>query len=152
MFTSSYTAESNCQKINRFFVEQISQLETPIIDERPNCVSVGPYRVVTNSKIYETWQGRTRLGEFHRRSWGVGYVLSLYRGDRRISASLLDANKQYIKLDEEKYIYNYHINKCLQRNDRDKEILLKNRLSRVESEMVGLDLKVNTILKNIHIG
>lgn len=152
MSTSNYTAESNYQKINRFFVEQIQQLETPIIDDRPNCVSVGPYRVITNSKIYEVWRSRTHLYNFNRRSWGVGYALCLYRGDNRVAGRLIEYNKQYAKLDEERYIYNHHIQNSVKRGEHNRVDMLEHRLSRVEGEIVGLEARVETVLKNIHIG
>jgi hypothetical protein len=152
MSTSNYTAESNYQKINRFFVEQIQQLETPIIDDRPNCVSVGPYRVITNGKIYEIWRSRSYLYDFYRRSWGVGYALCLYRGDNRVAAQLIEFNKQYVKLDEERYIYKHHISNSLKRQDYDRAEMLECRLSRVDSELFGLEKQVETVLKNIHIG
>lgn len=152
MSMSNYTEERNYQKINKFFVEQIPQLESPIIDARPNCVSIGPYRVITNGKIYEAWRGRTHLYNFHQRSWAVGYALSLYKGDNQVSAHLIDANKQYAKLDEERYVYTYHINNCQKRNDLVRQITLENRLSRVASEIIGLEQRTETILKNIHIG
>jgi len=152
MSTSNYTAESNYQKINRFFVEQIQQLETPIIDDRPNCVSVGPYRVITNSKIYEVWRSRTHLYNFNRRSWGVGYALCLYRGENQIAAQLIDFNKQYAKLDEERYIYNHHINNSKKRQEYDRVAMFENRLSRVDGELLGLERRIETVLKNIHIG
>ena len=152
MSTSNYIEESNYQKINRFFIEQIPQLESPIIDARPNCVSVGPYRIITNGEIYEVWRSRTHLYDFYRRSWAVGYALSLYKGDNRVTAQLIEANKQYAKLDEERYIYNHHINNCRKRNDSDRELMLENRLSRVDSEIFGLEQRIETVLKNIHIG
>lgn len=152
MSTSNYTAESNYQKINRFFVEQIQQLETPIIDDRPNCVSIGPYRVITNAKIYEVWRGRSHLYDFHRRSWGVGYALCLYRGETRIAGQLIEFNKQYAKLDEERYIYKHHIINSLKRQEYDRAEMLECRLSRVDSELFGLEKQVETVLKNIHIG
>lgn len=152
MSTSSYTAESNYQKINRFFVEQIPQLQTPVIDDRPNCVSVGPYRVITNSKIYEVWRSRTHLYDFYRRSWAVGYALSLYRGDNRVATQLIDFNSQYARLDEERYIYNHHINGSRKRGDYVKADMIECRLSRVDSEIIGLNDRAETILKNIHIG
>jgi hypothetical protein len=160
MSTSNYTAESNYQKINRFFVEQIPHLEFPIIDARPNCVSVGPYRVITNGKQYEVWHSRSYIGDFHRRSWAVGYALSLYRGKQRYAAQLIDFNKQYGKLEEERRLFAYHI-ACCQRDagmhDRDedapdREAILECRLSRVESEIIGLESRAETILKNIHNG
>lgn len=152
MSTSNYTAESNYQKINRFFVEQIPQLETPIIDDRPNCVSIGPYRVITNAKIYEVWRSRSHLYNFHRRSWGVGYALCLYRGDNRVASQLIEFNKQYDKLDEERYIYNHHIESSRARKDHVRADMLECRLSRVDSEILGLEKQAETILKNIHIG
>ena len=152
MSTSNYTAESNYQKINRFFVEQIPQLETPIIDDRPNCVSIGPYRVITNAKIYEVWRSRSHLYDFYRRSWAVGYALTLYRGDNHTATQLIDFNKQYAKLDEERYIYNHHIESSRSRRDYARADMLECRLSRVDSEILGLEKRVETILKNIHIG
>jgi len=152
MSTSNYTAELNYQKINRFFVEQIQQLETPIIDDRPNCVSVGPYRVITNGNTYEVWRSRTHLYDFYRRSWGVGYALCLYRGETRIASRLIEFNKQYAKLDEERYIYNHHINNSTKRHEYDRVAMFENRLSRVDGELLGLERRVETVLKNIHIG
>lgn len=152
MFTSNYTAESNYQKINRFFVEQIQQLETPIIDDRPNCVSVGPYRVITNAKTYEIWRNRKHLCDFNRRSWGVGYALCLYRGDNKTSNQLIEHNNQYNKLNEERYFYNHHIRSSQDRRDYIRADMLHSRLSRVDSEIFRLEKGVETILKNLHIG
>ena len=151
MSTSKYTENSNYQKINRFFVEQIPQLETPIIDDKPNCVTVGPYRVITNGKIFEVWRSRTHLYNFDRRSWGVGYALCLYRGETQIAAQLIKFNKQYAKLDEERFIYNYHVNNSLKRRNYNRAEMLEGRLSRVDSEVVALERSVETVLKNIHI-
>lgn len=152
MSTTEYTADHTYQKINRFFVEQIPQLESPIIDARPNCVSIGSYRVITNGDVYEVWRSRTHLYDFHRRGWAVGYALSLYRGDNRVASQLIGFSKQYNKLDEERYVYKHHIERSRKRKDFTRQLMLENRLSRVDSEIIGLEQRVDIILKNIHIG
>ena len=152
MSTSNYIEESNYKKINKFFTEQIQNLETPIIDDRPNCVSVGPYRVITNGKTYEVWRSRSHLYNFNRRSWGVGYAICLYRGDNIVSGKLINFNRQLEKLDEEREMYNYHITNSRRAGKHSRETMFECRLSRVESELFGLEKQVGTILKSIHIG
>lgn len=152
MSTFNFEQESTYQKINRFFVEQIPYLESPIIDARQNCVTVGPYRVITNGEIYEIWRSRTHLCEFQRRSWGVGYALSLYNGDSKTSDALINYDAQYSKLDHDRWVYTHHIKSCQRRNEYTRKAMLQSRLSRVDSELFELDQRVSSILKNIHIG
>jgi hypothetical protein len=82
----------------------------------------------------------------------VGYALCLYRGENQIAAQLIESNKQYAKLDEERYIYNHHINNSKKRREYDRVAMFENRLSRVDGELLGLERRVETVLKNIHLG
>jgi hypothetical protein len=151
MSTFNCDQESAYQKINKFFVEQISQLETPIIDARPNCVTVGPYRIITNGAQYEVWRSRSYLFDFTKRGWAVGYTLCLYRGDHSTARKLIDLNKQFTKLNEEQDLYNYHIECSRKKNDFDRELTMRNRLSRVASEIATVEYQAETILKSLHL-
>ena len=151
---SQYTSTEkySYQKINRFFVEQIPQLETPIINDKHNCVSVGPYRVITNGKLFEVWHSRRLLHEFSHRSWGVGYALCMYRRNSETASKLAKIDQQYIRLDQERYIYKYHIDVSKKSNNTSREEMLEGRLSRTDNEIFALEQQAKTILKNIHIG
>jgi len=146
------TEKYSYQKINRFFVEKIPQLPTPIINNRPNCITVGPYRVITNGKNYEVWQGRKHLYDFLSRSWGVGYALCLYRNSISIASHLQDMNEKYSKLSEEVEVYKHHMNIANKRSDATKYDMFRCRLSRVENEIFSLESTANGILKNIQLG
>lgn len=148
----NHTEKFSYQKINDFFVEEIPHLQTPIINNRPNCVTVGPYRVITNAKVYEIWRSRRHLCDFARRSWAVGYALCLYQNKSTIAQQLLNANKQYTKLIEEQYIYNHHMSIAQKRNDVSKQDIFWCRLSRTENEMFSLESTTNTVLKSIQLG
>ena len=152
MSTYNYMTESTYQKINRFFVEQIPQLETPIIDSKPNCVTVGPYRIITNRNNFEVWIGRKKIEEFNKRSWAVGYAICLYRGEKVSAFNLLNINKQYSKLDEERLIYNHFIEVNTRNKNRNQSLIFENRLSRVDSEIFSIEHRAETILKSLHLG
>jgi hypothetical protein len=149
--TSNYEMESQYQKINRFFIDQVRQLESPIIDAMPNCVTVGPYRVVTNGKFFEVWKGRLLIGNFLKRSWGVAYALCLYRGNASIAKQLVSFNYEYERLSEDRGVYKHHIQVNKKRKNSEREVNLKNRLSRVDSELISLSCRCDTILKSLHI-
>lgn len=151
MSTYDYEMESKFQKINRFFVEQIPQLDIPIIDAKENCVIVGPYRVITNGKLYDVRSNRSLLYTFNKRSWGVGYALSLYRGDRQVTRQLVELNKKYETLDNDKIIYNHHIKISKKQKDHQRELVFENRLSRVESEMLIIEDRADGILKSFQL-
>ena len=153
MIMSHYTSTEkySYQKINRFFVEQIPRLETPIINDKHNCVSVGPYRVITNGKLFEVWQSRRMLYEFSRRSWGVGYAVCMYRRDNKTAAQLIDIDQQYTRLDQERYIYKHHIDVSKESNNTIRKGILECRLSRTDNEIFTLEQQAKNILKNIHI-
>lgn len=151
MSTYDYEEELKYQRINRFFVEQISRLETPIIDSRPNCVTIGPYRVITNKKIFEVWRSKSHLYDFYKRNWGVGYAMSLYKGYSNTARQLIDFNKKYENLDNKKFLFEYHINNARRQNDHDRLTVFKNRLSRVESELYSLEHHAGSILKSLQV-
>lgn len=151
MSTFNYETELKFQKINRFFIEQIPQLDVPIIDAKENCVTVGPYRVITNGKMYDVRSNRSLLYTFNRRSWGVGYALSLFRGDRNSAKQLINLNKKYEELDNEKFIYNHHIKISKKQKDAEKELVFENRLSRVDSEILLLEHRADTLLKSFQL-
>ena len=151
MSTSSYETELKFQKINRFFVEQIPQLDTPIIDVKENCVTVGPYRVITNQKMFDVRSNRSLLYTFNKRSWALGYALSLYRGNRQATSQLIELNKQYEKFDNEKFIYNHHIKISRKHKDLEKKLVFENRLSRVDSEILVLEQRAETLLKSLQL-
>jgi hypothetical protein len=147
----NYTEEQSYQKINNFFAKEIQNLKVPVIDNRPNRVSVGPYRVITNGKLYEIWKGSQHLYDFLRRSWGVGYALSLYQNNSLCTQKLLEYNSLYSRLAEKRFMYNYHLNIAQRRKDAGKQDIFWCRLSRVESEISSLEYKTNTILKSIQL-
>lgn len=151
MSTYNYETELKFQKINRFFIEQIPQLDVPIIDAKDNCVTVGPYRVITNGKMFDVRNNRSLLYTFNRRSWGVGYALSLFRGDYKVSKQLIELNKKYETLDNEKFIYNHHIKMSKKQKDAEKELVFENRLSRVDSEILLLEHRADTLLKSFQL-
>lgn len=148
----NYTEQQSYQKINKFFAKEIQNLKVPVIDNRPNRVSVGPYRVITNGKLYEIWKGSQHLYDFFRRSWGVGYALSLYQNNSLCTQKLLEYNSLYSRLTEKRFIYKHHLNIAQRRKDTGKQDIFWCRLSRVESELLSLEDKTKTILKSIQVG
>lgn len=151
MSTHHHAEKSDYQKLEQFFVKQIQLLQTPVIDDRPNCVSVGPYRVITNGKIYEVWRSRTHLYNFNKRNWAVGYALCLYQGNHRVAGQLIGLDRQYTKLVEESDIYKHHISNSLRQENHSRAEILECRLSRVDSEMIGAEKRAEIILKNLYI-
>lgn len=152
MTTYNLEQQINYQKIDRFFVEQISQLAVPVIDARPNCVSVGPYRVITNGNQFEVWKGRSQLHNFHKRNCGVGYAVCLYNGDNKNAQTLKELDLQYSRLANDQGLYKYHINNLKQQNNSDRSLVFENRLSRVESELMSIEDRIISILKSFRFG
>lgn len=149
MSTPNYGMELVSSKINRFFVEQIPQLEIPIIDAKENCITVGPYRVITNRDHYEVWRGKSHQVDIYKKNWAVSYALALYRGDHKLTKSILEFNKLYEKLDEDRTLFAHHLDRAEHRDDSIKKTMFANRLSRVESEISGLETRASAIMKSI---
>jgi hypothetical protein len=152
MFQYRYTEKQSYQKINNFFTREIPHLKTPIIDSRPNCITVGPYRVITNGKIYEVWKSRQKLYDFSRRSWGVGYALCLYQHKKLQADKIAEANEQYIRFLEKKHRYNHHMNIAQKRNDVPKYDIFWSRLSRVDYQISSLESETIKLLKSAQVG
>jgi hypothetical protein len=138
------------EKISSFFDRNIPNLGVPVVDKKPNRVSVGPYRVITNGTEFELWQGRTLIKTFRKRSWATAYALCLYNGNRSAAGDLTAVDTQYSKLTEDRDQYRYCIKLSRERNNVEREIIMENRLSRVESEIHGLEQRGETILKSLH--
>lgn len=152
MLQYKYTEEQSYQRISNFFAKEIAHLKTPILNDRPNCVTVGPYRVITNGKIYEVWKSRQKLCEFSRRNWGVGYALCLYQHKHLQAHKFKEDNDQYARFLEKKHSYNYHLRIAQKRNDAAKQDIFCCRLSRIEYEISSLESKTNKLLKSIQVG
>ena len=149
MSTANHGMELISNKINRFFVEQIPQLEVPVIDAKENCITVGPYRVITNRDQYNVWRGKLHLVDIYKKSWAVSYAMALYRGEHTTAKSILEFNRNYEKLDEDRILFLHHVDRAEQRGDSVKKMMFANRLSRVESEISALETRAATILKSI---
>lgn len=147
MSTSDYETNSISAKIEDFFTAAVASLDMPVIDSRENCVTVGPFRVITNGPDYEVRRGKTMLANFARRSWAVAYALKLFQGDRPAVDVLNAADMSYRKLDEERERYMHHIHSSFRNENWIRGQIFENRLSRVESEIEALNLRVSPILK-----
>lgn len=152
MLQYTYTEKQSYQKINDFFANEIPNLKTPIINSRPNRVTVGPYRIITNGKIYEVWRSRKKLCDFSRRNWGVGYALSMYQHKHLQARKLQESNDQYTRFLQKKHSYDYHLRIAQKRNDASKQDIFWSRLSRLEHEISLLESTTNKLLKSIQVG
>lgn len=151
MSNTNHGIELISKKINRFFVEQIPQLEIPIIDAKENCVTIGPYRIITNRDQYTVWRGKSHLVDIYKKNWAISYAMALYRGEHAIAKSILEFNRTYEKLDEDRNLFLHHVDRAEKREDSIKKTMFANRLSRVESEIFGLEKRAATILKSMQI-
>ncbi len=151
MSSSDHGIQLISSKINRFFVEQIPQLEIPIIDAKENCVTVGPYRIITNRDQYNVWRGKLHLVDMYKKNWAICYAMALYRGEHTVAKNILEINKIYEKLDEDRTLFLHHVDRAEQRNDSIKKTMFANRLSRVDSEIAGLEQRATAILKSMQI-
>lgn len=149
MSTYDHAMDLISTKINRFFVEQIPQLDVPIIDAKENCVTVGPYRVITNRDQYNVWRAKSHLVDMYKKSWAIAYAMALYRGEHSAAKSILEFNRLYEKLDEDRTLFLHHVDRADQRGDSIKKTMFANRLSRVDSEIVGLEEQATAIIKSI---
>jgi hypothetical protein len=152
MSISNYEQASDYQKINKFIVTQIPLLKTPVIDTKPNRVTIGSYRVITNRKQFEVWQGSTTIHTFLKRNWAVGFAMCLYKGTRNLAEDLIKYNHSYERLVDDVWVYKHHLRQNRQKNDVTREIVFENRLSRVDSEIIAIENKVSAILKSTQIG
>lgn len=152
MSISNYEQASDYQKINKFIVKQIPLLKTPVIETKPNRVTIGAYRVITNGKQFEVWQGGTIIHIFLKRNWAVAFAMCLYKGTKNLAKELIEYNHSYIKLVEDVRVYKHHLRQNRRKNDVTRETVFENRLSRVDSEITAIENKVSTILKSTQIG
>lgn len=152
MSTYSYEQESNYQKINDFFVKQIPLLKTPVIEKKPNRVTIGSYRVITNRKQFEVWQGSRLVHTFLKRNWAIAFCMCLYRGLSHLAETLIKYNQTYEKLHEDITVYKHHLRQSRKKNDVTREIIFENRLSRADSEILSIETKASAILKSTQIG
>jgi len=147
MSTSGYETDSISAKIDSFFTDAVASLDVPVIDSRENCVTVGPFRVITNGPDYEVRRGKTMIATFARRAWAAAYALRLFQGDKSAITALEAADTSYRKLDEERARYLHHINFSQRSENWIRGQIFEDRLSRVESEIEVLNQRVNPILK-----
>jgi hypothetical protein len=152
MLQYKYTKEQSYQKISNFFDKEIAHLKTPILNNRPNCVTVGPYRAITNGKIYEVWKSRQKLCDFSQRSWGVGYALCMYQHQHKQARKLQEADDQYTRMLQKKDSYKHHLRIAQKRDDVSKQDIFWSRLSRIEYEIFKIESTTNKLLKSIRVG
>jgi len=152
MSTYNFEQESNYQKINKFFIKQIPLLKTPVIDKTHNRVTIGAYRVITNGKEFEVWQGSRIVHTFLKRKWAIGFTMCLYNGLSSTAKKLTGFNETYNRLTDDINIYKYHLRQSRKKNNTTRELLFENRLSRVNSEVSAIEDKVNAILNSTQIG
>jgi len=150
MSTINFDRESASQQIETFFHNSVGDLDAPVLIVRQNCVTVGPYKVVTESDVYRVQRSGNTVAEFSRRSWAVAFALRKHNGDRKIADYLCSAESRYRKIVEDRYVYRKHLGRAQRRNDQNKVILFEARLSRVESELDALIADIEPILKNSH--
>jgi hypothetical protein len=77
--------------------------------------------------------------------------MALYRGEHTVAKSILEINKIYEKLDEDRTLFLHHADRAEQRSDSIKKTMFSNRLSRVDSEIAGLEQRATAILKSMQI-
>lgn len=152
MSTYNYDQESSYQKINDFFVKQIPLLKAPVIEKKPNRVTIGLYRVITNKKQFEVWEGGRIVHTFLKRNWAIAFSMCLYKGLLQVAETLINCNQTYEKLNEDVMVYKYHLRQSRKKNDVTREIIFENRLSRVDSEILAIENKAGAILKSTQIG
>jgi hypothetical protein len=75
--------------------------------------------------------------------------MALYRGEHSAAKSILEFNRLYEKLDEDRTLFLHHVDRADQRGDPIKKTMFANRLSRVDSEIVGLEEQATAIIKSI---
>jgi len=152
MSISNYEQESSYQKINNFFVKQIPLLKAPIIDLRPNRVTIGSYRVITNGQDFEVWEGSLLLHSFLKRNWAIAFSMCLYKGLTQLAEKLTEYNKTFEKLNDDIMFYKYHLRQSRKKNDITRATIFENRLSRVDSEIMLVEDRVGTLMKSTQIG
>lgn len=150
MSTINFDQELTSQQIEKFFYNTVDKLEAPMLDVKQNCITVGPYKIITGQDCYTVQRSGTPVVEFSRRSWAVAFALRMHNGDRNTADYLRGAEHRYRKIAEDQYVYRKHLSRARQRDIDEKIYLYEARLSRVESELEALYQDVQPILKNSH--
>ena len=151
MFTINCDQTSLLDKLDQFVTKQISVTDTTIIKVKPNLITIGPYRVITQGPEFKVVQGTTTITEFLRRSWAAGYALCLLKNNSRVAEKLVNTNKKYSKLREDRSFYNYHIRRNVKSRNFDRVVMFENRLSRTVSEIQSLEDSIVQDLKSLSI-
>lgn len=150
MSITNFEQESTSQQIENFFHSSVNELDAPVLSVKQNCVTVGPYKVVTQSNLYRVQRSGNTVAEFTLRSWAVAFALRIHNNDRRTADYLLGAEMKYRKISEDRYVYRKHLSRAVRRGDQSKICLYQARLSRVDSELDALIADVEPVLKNSH--
>lgn len=150
MSITNFDQEFASHQIENFFHNTVVELDSPVLSVKQNCVTVGPYKIVTSGDFFRVQRSGNAVAEFSRRSWAVAFALRLHNGDRRSADYLLGAESRYRKISEDRYVYRKHLGRAVQQDNETKIFLYEARLSRVESELQALLQDVEPVLKNSH--
>jgi|SaaInl5LU_22_DNA_1037371.scaffolds.fasta_scaffold00329_9 hypothetical protein len=151
MFTINCDQTSLLDKLDQFVTKQISVTDTTIIKVKPNLITVGPYRVITQGPRFNVTKGPTVVCEFLKRSWAAGYAICLVKSNNAVAEKLLSTNKKYTKLREDRSFYNYHIKRNAKNNNFNRVVMFENRLSRTLGEINELEDSIFQDLKSLSI-
>lgn len=149
MFTIECDQNSLLDKLDQFVTKNISVIDTPLIKVKPNLVTVGPYRVVTDGEFFKLYQDSLNICDFLKRSWAVGYALCLIKSNKEIAEDIVFSNQKYDKLHEDRSFYHYHIRRNIRTRNFDRVLMFENRLSRTDSEIFNLENVLRRKLKSL---
>lgn len=150
MSTTNFDQEFTSQQIENFFLDSVGNLDGPVLSVKQNCVTVGPYKIVTSGENFQVQRSKKVVADFSRRSWAVAFALRLYNGDQRNAEYLISAENRYKKITEDCYVYRKHLKRAQRRAEEIKIFLYEARLSRAESELEALLQDIEPVLKNSH--
>lgn len=117
-----------------------------------DCITVGLYRIVSRNSEYAVMLGRRRLQVFSQRSWAVAYAYALSNGKHNQANEINKLYEKFSRLDEDREIFEYHINVNKKSNKHDRKIMYQHRLGRCLAELESVRHDFNQASRKLGIG
>ena len=135
MYSTVLEKELVSRKINEFVTDNITKINTPLVYERPNCVTVGKFKILDRKNSYTVQKNSKEVAEFYNKSWAVAYAFFRHREDLDGAKAIQFYDEKQQKLNEERKWYQHHIQLGNKKGEYNRVAIFEDRLSRVEHEL-----------------
>lgn len=148
MYSTVLEKELVSHKIDEFVTDNIDRISLPLVYERPNCVTVGKFKILARKQCYTVQKNANQIAEFYNKSWAVAYAFFLHQHKSDDAKVIKFYDEKQKKLIEERNYYEHHIRICDKKGESDRVAIFQDRLSRVENELNVQNSYVKSLIES----